>query len=90
MKNYKKVNLTYFIKKKNTSLKMNDTQYKTKNFIFENSNGFNLIKNILKSDDKPEVKQKNIEDALNQVWHNEITDVLQNKKSLGLRICDFS
>ena len=50
-----------------TSFKMNDTQYKTKNFIFENSSGFNLIKNILKSDDKPEVKQNNVEEALNQV-----------------------
>lgn len=64
---------------------MSDLHYKTKNFIFENSNGFNLIKNILKSDEKSEVKQKKMEDALNQVWNTEITDVLQNKKkNLGL------
>lgn len=65
-----------------TSLRMSDLHYKTKNFIFENSNGFNLIKNILKSDEKSEVKQKKMEDALNQVWNTEITDVLQNKKKI--------
>jgi hypothetical protein len=61
-----------------------DVKYITKNFLFENSNGFNLIKNIINSDETSEVKQKKIEVALNNIWHTEITDILRKKRSLGL------
>nr|AAD31445.1 RNA polymerase [Neurospora intermedia] len=61
-----------------------DVKYITKNFLLENSNGFNLIKNIINSDETSEVKQKKIEVELNNIWHTEITDILQKKRSLGL------
>ena len=62
----------------------NEVKFKTKNFIFENTNGYVFIKNILTSHETLEEKQKKIETALNEIWYNEINEVLQNKRNLDM------
>jgi len=44
-----------------------ENNYKTKNFIFQKSNGYTLIENIIKSNESCNDKQMMIEEAMNRI-----------------------